>query len=163
MHVNGAAATLTQDVDAATFKYKLVVTPAAGIANNSTFTVKVNYAGNPRNFLDPDDSFEGFMRTTSSPGAFVVNEPMGAMAWFPNNNHPRDKATYDWHLTVPAAYSTAGNGELVDARSTTATARRPGTGTSTYPMASYLSTSSIGLFDYSRTSAPRPRRRAARR
>ena len=28
------------------------------------------------------------MRTTTSPGAFVVNEPMGAMAWYPNNNHP---------------------------------------------------------------------------
>ncbi len=63
--VNGAAATWTKDVDAATFKYKLVVTPAAGIANNTTFTVKVDYAGNPRNFEDPDDSFEGFMRTTT--------------------------------------------------------------------------------------------------
>ena len=24
------------------------------------------------------------------------------MTWFPNNNHPADKATYDFHITVPA-------------------------------------------------------------
>jgi aminopeptidase N len=148
--VNGAPATWVKDVDAATFKYKFVVTPAAGIANNSTFTVKVDYAGVPRNFLDPDDSFEGFLRTTSSPGAFVVNEPMGAMAWYPNNNHPRDKATYDWRITAPSAFSTAGNGELVgDA----ATDNGDGTKTwhwkLTYPMSSYLSTASVGLYDYS--------------
>ena len=36
------------------------------------------------------------------------------MAWFPNNNHPRDKATYDFHITVPATLQHAlGNGELV--------------------------------------------------
>ena len=148
--VNGAAATWTKDVDAATYKYKLVVTPAAGIANNSTFTVKVDYAGVPRNFEDPDESFEGFLRTTSSPGAFVVNEPMGAMSWYPNNNHPRDKATYDWHITAPSAYSTAGNGELVgDAAVDNGNGTKTWNWKLTYPMASYLSTSSVGLFDYS--------------
>jgi hypothetical protein len=81
----------------------------------------------------------------------VVNEPMGAMSFYPNNNHPRDKATYDFHLTVPAAYSTAGNGEL-------ASKVDHANGTSTWnwhmghPMASYLSTSSVGLFDYTRSS-----------
>ena len=103
----------TRDVDAGTYKYKLVVTPAAGIANGSTFTVVVDYSGTPQNFLDPDDSFEGFMRTTPSTGAFVMNEPVGAMGWFPNNNHPDDKATYDFHLTAPDAYDAIGNGELV--------------------------------------------------
>ena len=145
--VNGAAATWTKDVDAPTFKYKLVVTPAAGIANNSTFTVKVDYAGTPRNFEDPDESFEGFLRTTTSPGAFVVNEPMGAMAWYPNNNHPRDKALYDWHITAPSAYSTAGNGELVnDAPVDNGNGTKTWNWKLTYPMASYLSTASAGLF-----------------
>ena len=87
------------------------------------------------------------MRTTASLGAFVMNEPVGAMAWFPNNNHPRDKATFDFHLTAPVAYSTAGNGELVSKVDN-------GDGTATwhwhlgYPMASYLSTSTIGLYDF---------------
>ena len=34
------------------------------------------------------------------------------MGWFPNNNHPRDKATFDFHLTAPSAYDAIGNGEL---------------------------------------------------
>jgi aminopeptidase N len=148
--VNGAAATWTKDVEAASFKYKLVVTPAAGIANNSTFTDKVDYAGIPRNFEDPDDSFEGFLRTTSSPGAFVVNEPMGAMAWYPNNNHPRDKALYDWHITAPSDFSTAGNGELVgDAPVDNGDGTKTWNWKLTYPMASYLSTASFGRYDYS--------------
>ena len=89
------------------------------------------------------------MRTACpvAPGAFVMNEPVGAMGWFPNNNHPRDKATYDFHLTAPTNYSTAGNGEL-------ASKVDNADGTSTwnwnldYPMASYLSTSTIGVYDY---------------
>jgi aminopeptidase N len=148
--VNGVDATFTRDnAPDNEYKNKLIITPAAGIANNSTFHVVIAYSGTPVNFLDPDDSFEGWLRTTSSPGAFVVNEPMGAMGWFPNNNHPRDKATYDFHLTAPLAYSTAGNGELTD------TPVDNGDGTKTwnwhmgYPMASYLSTASIGLYDYS--------------
>ncbi len=145
--VNGADAAFTRDIDAAAFKHKLVITPAAGIANASTFTVDVAYSGTPQNFVDPDGSLEGFMRSTQTLGAFVMNEPIGAMGWFPNNNHPRDKATFDFHLTAPNAYSTAGNGEL-------ASKVANGDGTSTwhwhlgYPMASYLSTSTVGIFDY---------------
>ena len=145
--IDGVAATFTRDVP----NDKLIVTPAAGIDNGRTFHLVVAYNGIPEQVLDPDDSFEGWLRTTTSPGAFVVNEPMGAMSWFPNNNHPRDKATYDFHLTAPAAYSTAGNGEL-------ASKVDHANGTSTwnwhlgYPMASYLSTSSIGLYDYSRVA-----------
>ena len=145
--VNGADAAFTRDVDPLTYKHKLVITPAAGIANDTAFTVEVAYNGTPQNFVDPDASLEGFMRTTASLGAFVMNEPVGAMAWFPNNNHPRDKATFDFHLTAPVAYSTAGNGELVSKVDN-------GDGTATwhwhlgYPMASYLSTSTIGLYDF---------------
>ena len=93
------------------------------------------------------------MRTTRrwapSAGAFVVNEPMGAMGWFPNNNHPRDKATYDFHLTVPIADRTRDRQRRAGRRKVD-----NGNGTKTwnwklgYPMASYLSTSTIGLFDY---------------
>ena len=125
--VNGAPATFVYDQNAATVKHKIVITPAAGIANGSTFRVVVNYSGVATNFVDPDDALEGMMRTTGTLGAFNMNEPVGAMAWFPNNNHPSDWSTFAYHLTVPNNYSAAGNGELVS-RSTTATARRRGTG-----------------------------------
>jgi len=143
VEIDGVAATWSRDVP----NDKLIVTPAAGIDTGRVFHLVVEYDGVPEQVIDPDDSFEGWLRTTN--GAFVVNEPMGAMSFYPNNNHPRDKATYDFHLTAPNAFSTAGNGELSSKVDN-------GDGTSTwnwhmgYPMASYLSTSSIGLYDYTR-------------
>src|SRR5215208_3933003 len=127
---------------------KLIVTPPAGVPNASTFTTVVAYNGVPVQIQDPDQSFEGWLR--SPDGAFVVNEPMGAMSWFPNNNHPLDKATYDISITVPSAKVALGNGEL-------AAKTDNGNGTTTwhwreaYPMASYLSTATVGDFDYTET------------
>ena len=83
----------------------------------------------------PDDvarglhAYDAGHRRRCVPGSFDVNEPMGAMRWFPNNNHPRDKATYDFHLTAPNAYNTIGNGEL--ASKVVNGDGRPGTGAST--------------------------------
>jgi aminopeptidase N len=137
--IDGVAATVARDTD------KLIVTPAAGIANNRVFHAIVAYSGTPAAVQDPDGSFEGWVRITN--GGFVVNEPMGAMGWFPNNNHPADKATYDFHLTVPNTQTALGNGELVSKDDN-------GDGTSTwnwhmgFPMASYLSTSTVGVFAY---------------
>jgi aminopeptidase N len=143
--IDGVAATVSRDAD------KLIVTPAAGIANNRVFHAVVAYSGTPVQITDPDDSFEGWVRITS--GGFVMNEPMGAMGWFPNNNHPTDKATYDFHITVPDAHTALGNGELVskvDNDGPTSTWNwRMG-----IPMASYLSTSTVGLFDYRTWTAP---------
>ena len=34
-------------------------------------------------------------------GAFVVGEPQGSPAWYPSNDNPRDKATFDIAITVP--------------------------------------------------------------
>jgi hypothetical protein len=156
--VNGVDATWTRDDDMAVYKQKLVITPAAGIPNGSTFHVVIAYSGTPQNFRDSDNSLEGFMRTTATLGAFTMNEPKGAMGWFPNNNHPRDKALFDFHLTAPNAYDAIGNGELtskvVNGDKTTWNWHMG------YPMASYLSTSigrsgqPVQFNDYIETALP---------
>ena len=46
-------------------------------------------------------------------GGFTVNEPNGAQGWFPSNNFPTDKATFDTSITVPDGYESVGMGELV--------------------------------------------------
>lgn len=121
---------------------KLVVTPAAAIARSAVFTTTVRYSGKPITHKDPDGSEDGWI--PSSDGATTLGEPIGAMTWFPNNNTPRDKATFDVYVTVPKALSVAGNGDLVD---------HPTTGsTSTWhwrqtrPMATYLAMISIGEY-----------------
>jgi hypothetical protein len=141
--VKGAPATFSRDAD------KLVVTPAAGIDTGTTFETVVDYEGMPERVLDPDDTLEGWLDT--SDGVFNVNEPMGAMSWFPNNNHPTDKATYDFTTTVPTGKTALGNGELVSKTDN-------GDGTTTwkwhmgYPMATYLSTTTIGDFDLTQST-----------
>src|SRR5688572_3878189 len=140
--IDGVAASVIRSGD------KLIITPAAGIVENRVFHAILNYSGAPAEIQDPDGSREGWARITS--GGFVVNEPMGAMGWFPCNNTPSDKATYDFHITVQNTHTALGNGEL-------ASRVNNGNGTTTwnwrmgFPMATYLSTSTVGLFDYTRT------------
>lgn len=121
---------------------KLVITPASALAKDAVFTTVIEYSGKPVTHKDPDGSEDGWI--PSSDGATVLSEPIGAMTWFPDNNTPRDKATYDVYVTVPKALSVAGNGDLVD---------HPTTGsTSTWhwhqvhPMATYLAMISIGTY-----------------
>ena len=90
---------------------KLLVTPPGGIKAATAFTTTVTYATAITAYTDPDGSSEGWV--PSSDGAFVVNEPVGAMSWFPNNNVPTDKATYDLRVTVPGSREVIGNGKLV--------------------------------------------------
>ncbi len=144
--VNGAAAEFSQ-IDAVpvlagggTQPMKLVVDPAAGIANNSTFTVRVEYRGTPQVFTDPDGSDEGWIPSPSCPAPgcsyFVVGEPMGSQAWFPSNNHPSDKASFDTAITVPSSNTALGVGELAgrvaNGDGTTTWSWREGSPTATY-------------------------------
>ncbi|RKQ87540.1 peptidase M1-like protein [Solirubrobacter pauli] len=124
---------------------KLVITPAAGIVNGREFKLLIKFSGTPLEIQDPDGSFEGWSRIPT--GGFVVNEPQGAMGWFPSNNYPSDKATYDFFVTIPATHTSMANGEL-------AARTDNGDGTTTwhwsldYPMATYLTTATVGVFDY---------------
>src|SRR6185503_1485759 len=73
--IDGVAATFTRlngdPAGADRYRNKLIVTPAAGILNNRVFHVVVEYGGTPTAMEDPDESFEGWIRTTD--GSFVVN------------------------------------------------------------------------------------------
>lgn len=122
--------------------HKLRITPASPIPADSTFVVVVAYSGVPPEIVDPDGSSEGFLPTDD--GAFVVNEPMGSMGWFPNNNHPSDKATFKVSMTVPAALDVVGNGLLES--NTLNGISRTFVWNETNPMSTYLSTATIGRF-----------------
>ena len=52
--------------------------------------------------------------TTPSTVLYALNEPDGASAWLPVSDHPSDKATWRFELTVPEGTTAVANGELLD-------------------------------------------------
>jgi aminopeptidase N len=144
---NMPATSVLVDGQPATFKQqagKLIVTPPQGVKAATTFTTIVAYGTAITAYTDPDGSSEGWV--PSSDGAFVVNEPVGAMSWFPNNNVPADKATYDLRITVPASREVIANGRLAS-NTLNADGTRSWHWVEDSPMASYLVTATNGDFD----------------
>jgi aminopeptidase N len=77
-------------------------------------------------------------------GIYVASEPSGASTWFPVNDHPLDKATYSFEITVPKPYIVAANGLLKDEIDNGKTVTY--LWETTNPMASYLATIAIADF-----------------
>jgi len=118
---------------------ELTVTPRRGLHKHRTFTVAVRYDGVPQTLEDGS----GFIHTDD--GALVVGQPQVADTWYPVNDHPSDKASYTFRITVPAGLEAVANGVPRGDRT-----RR---GWTTWlweakePMASYLATATIGEFE----------------
>lgn len=134
--VDGTDATWTREQ-----QHELVVTPPQALLLNSTFVVRVTYAGVPKRFTDLVPG--GVVRTDD--GALFIGEPEAAAAWFPVNDHPKDKATYRIDLTVPDRLKAISNGRLLG-RAPAGTGRTAWSWEVTDPMASYLATAAIGRF-----------------
>ena len=88
---------------------ELEVTPAKALTKGATFTTVVKYSGTPEPVSDPVLGRYGWIRT--SDGVFVACQPSGAHTWFPSNDHPSDKATFDFEITVPPGLTAIANGE----------------------------------------------------
>jgi aminopeptidase N len=124
---------------------ELVIAPAAEIPSDTEFTVEVVYAGRP----GEGEAYGGieFLEGWNfyPDGVIVAGEPTGAETWYPSNNHPRDKATFTFHITVAKPFVVAANGVLKE--------RTDHGATWTYewemddPMATYLATIAIGNFE----------------
>ncbi|MCP9967035.1 hypothetical protein LUX57_19480 [Actinomadura madurae] len=88
---------------------ELEVTPAKPLEKGQKFTTVIAYSGTPKPVSDPVLGTYGWIRT--SDGVFVACQPSGAKTWFPSNDHPSDKATFDFELTVPQGLTAIANGE----------------------------------------------------
>jgi aminopeptidase N len=129
---------------------ELVITPGAGIRRGRAFEVAVDYDGHPNPIIDPDKSKDGWIPTDD--GAFVVNEPQGSPSWYPVNDTPKDKATYDFAITVPEGRTAIGNGLLVDTVDNGATTTWHWRASD--PTSSYLATATSGIFETDFGSLP---------
>ena len=121
---------------------ELTIAPPAALPASTIFTTTVAYRGTP-DLVGPPDVFTGGW-THYEDGIYVTSEPFGASGWFPANDHPRDKATYTFRITVPEPWIVAANGLLRDTidQGTTTTF----VWETMRPMASYLATVNIGDF-----------------
>lgn len=123
---------------------ELIVTPGEVLDEGDAFLVTVDYEGVPV----PRGSQEtfaalGWLRLRD--GVAALGEPAGSSVWYPVNEHPLDKATYTFHVTVAKPLVAVANGVLegvTDAPDDSAM--------STYtwqmeqPMASYLALLVVG-------------------
>jgi aminopeptidase N len=141
VRVNGHRAGFRQVGD-----HELRITPSTSLATGSEFRVSVRYAGRPA-----EEHSGGERNWLANRGELVaMNEPHMATWWFPANDHPSDKATFDIRITVPRHKKVVANGVLV------AKSRRHGRATThwraTEPMASYLAFFAAGSFAVTSTS-----------
>ena len=141
--------TITVDGRAATYRRtgsELTVHPARTIRNGARFRTAVTYHGIPHTVTDPSESAPsaasqlGWSRDTEG-RVYVVSEPIGARTWFPGNDHPSDKATFDITVDVPTTVSVASNGALT--RTPEPHGRERWHWTMAQPMATYLATVEI--------------------
>lgn len=126
--VNGNPAEFSRDGQ------ELTIMPTEALYKSEPFTVEVKYNGSP-----------AFPRQTGwrtyNGGSFVLGQPAGAASYYPVNDHPLDKASYTFLVTVPEPFEVAANGileETTDNGDTTTYAFE-----ARDPMASYLATVNI--------------------
>jgi aminopeptidase N len=124
---------------------ELIVTPARTLKAWHRFAVDVRYGGTTGQPEDNTGALYGWV--SYDDGAFVANEPEGASTWYPVNDSPYDKATYDFRITVPRGTVAVANGDLLGTR--TRQGWRTFRWSSREPMASYLSLAASG--DYTLT------------
>ncbi len=113
---------------------ELVVQPAAPLASGAEARVEVRYAARPNAGGGAVGIPNGWFHTEG--GSYVLNEPDGARTWMPCNDHPADKATFTFNLTVPAGMTAVANGALAEHR--TEAAGEVWVWQQTEPMATYL-------------------------
>ena len=87
---------------------ELTIAPERGLPRRN-FTVVVRYSGVP-------ESLEGAGFLHTDDGALVVGQPHVAASWYPVNDHPTDKASYSFQITVPAGLEVVANGVLTRQR-----------------------------------------------
>lgn len=151
MTVDGRPATYTR------VEPELTVTPTAAIAARARFVTRVEYHGTPHTVKDPSESAPanasdlGWTRRSDG-RVFVVSEPIGSRTWYPSNDFPGDKASYDIRVDVPDTLAVASNGAL--ARGAVEHGRSTWHWSMTEPMAPYLSTVVIAPMREQQTQSP---------
>ena len=90
---------------------KLMVKPTTPLAVGAKFSLETIYSGSPKQGQSaalPVGIKSGWIHFAG--GAVAVCEPELAHTWFPCNDHPLNKATFDVVVSAPAPYVAISNG-----------------------------------------------------
>jgi hypothetical protein len=137
--IDGAA------VSFATGEQKLVIALPEPMDYGTRFKVAIRYHATPQPYRSRYLPYFGLGMVFQDGRVSVLNEPDAAHSWFPCNDHPADRATYDFYLRVPAPLDAVANGHLLGT-----TPHEDGTQTFhwqiAYPLATYLI--AVAVADY---------------
>lgn len=103
--VDGAAARFEEQSP------ELRITPVTPLAAGSRIEVVVVYSLATGDTAAGTGLPSGWIDTPG--GSWVINEPDGARTWLPSNDHPSDKASWTFTITVPTGSTAVANGALV--------------------------------------------------
>jgi aminopeptidase N len=145
IRVNGRVATFARSGD-----HELVVTPEREIRKGQQLTVVVQYAGVPSTKVGA--GYTAWVRTAD--GALAIGQPEIAWWWFPSNDHPTDKATFDVSVAVPDGVEVLSNGVMPRQPAREILGWTRWSWRSTQPMATYLAFLAIGQYDIVTDTAP---------
>ncbi len=116
--VDGASVLFTQAPP------ELLITPGTTLSRGQRIAVDVNYTLSPEPVPSAAGQQVGWFHTAG--GSYVLNEPEGAHTWLPSDDHPSDKATFRFEITVPTGLTAVANGAMIEHTSTRV--RRSGSG-----------------------------------
>ena len=131
---------------------ELTITPVAPLDSNKPFNTVIEYHASPQLYVSPGAPFPMGWSHAADGTINMWGEPEAAASWFPNNNHPRDKAVYRFEITVPKPWVVAATGVLQDTKD-------DGKNTTyiwemNHPMATYLASISVGNFEVFNQTGP---------
>ena len=141
-NVGGPAYWQVQDDDERI--WELVLQPRPKIKKGQSAQLVIEYGGTTTRPRDIEGFLYGWVTTRD--GAMVVSEPEGSMTWFPANDHPTDKATYSFEITVPEGKVAVANG-LPAGPPTTEDGWTTWYWDAPDMQASYLATATVGDFE----------------
>lgn len=98
---------------------ELLITPTSPLVDGQRVAVDVTYTLKPEPIPSAAGELVGWFPTRG--GSYVLNEPEGANTWLPCDDHPSDKATFRFEITVPTGLTAVANGALVEHTSTPTT------------------------------------------
>ncbi|GGP57272.1 M1 family metallopeptidase [Saccharothrix coeruleofusca] len=128
---------------------ELVVDPKGTLREGSDLTIVVTYSDVPSS-----RSLGGFTAWKRIPdGALAIDEPDIAPWWFPSNNHPTDKATFDVSVAVPDGVEVLSNG-IFNGTTKQINGWTRWWWRSLKPQTTYLAFIAIGQFEIRRSTAP---------